>query len=61
LHQPEDTIVMRWKSALSISLAITASEAGVRPLRQEISHCREKHFDSVGALHIYLAVAFRGP
>jgi hypothetical protein len=45
LHQSEDAIVVGWETALRISLAITAGEAGSR-----------KPFDWVGALHSYLAV-----
>jgi hypothetical protein len=51
LHQSKDAIVVRRKSASTVSLAITATEAGILPPRQETSNCRKKPFDSVGALH----------
>jgi hypothetical protein len=47
LHQSEDAIVVGWETALRISLAITAGEAGSK-----------KPFDWVGALHSYLAAVF---
>ena len=47
MHQSEDAIVVGWETALRISLAITAGEAGSK-----------KPFDWVGALHSYLAAVF---
>jgi hypothetical protein len=51
LHQSKDAIVVRRKSALTVSLAITTTEAGILPPRQETSNCRKKSFYSVGAWH----------
>src|SRR5262245_43759944 len=58
LHQPVDAIVVGWETAPSISLAIAAAESRVRSLRDQIAHCYEEPVDSVGALHMHLAVAF---
>jgi hypothetical protein len=51
LHKSKGAIIVRRKSALTVSRAITATEAGILLPRQETSNCRKKPFDSVGALH----------
>ena len=51
LHQSEDAIVARWKSALGIAITIAALESAERPLRHAASESREELPESAGAVH----------
>jgi hypothetical protein len=46
LHEPINAIVMRWETALSISVAIAAAET---PLCHALSKGRQNLFDFLGA------------
>jgi hypothetical protein len=52
LGQSEDAIVMRWESALSISLTIAAGEMGALPTDPKTAHSCEKVFDLIYASHV---------